>query len=72
MSISLKKIILMMTNEIYVINKTTNRRLLEMGLIRGTIVRVVKIVAGMIQLKLDNSDIVIREELLNEIEYEKK
>ena len=58
----------MMTNEIYVINKTTNRRLLEMGLIRGTIVRVVKIVAGMIQLKLDNSDIVIREELLNEIE----
>ena len=61
-----------MTNEIYVINKTTNRRLLEMGLIRGTIVRVVKIVAGMIQLKLDNSDIVIREELLNEIEYEKK
>ena len=62
----------MMTNEIYVINKTTNRRLLEMGLIRGTIVRVVKIVAGMIQLKLDNSDIVIREELLNEIEYEKK
>ena len=62
----------MMTNEIYVINKTTTRRLLEMGLIRGTIVRVVKIVAGMIQLKLDNSDIVIREELLNEIEYEKK
>ena len=61
-----------MTNEIYVINKTTNRRLLEMGLIRGTIVRVVKIVAGMIQLKLDNIDIVIREELLNEIEYEKK
>ena len=58
--------------KIYVINKTTNRRLLEMGLIRGTIVRVVKIVAGMIQLKLDNSDIVIREELLNEIEYEKK
>ena len=62
----------MMTNEIYVINKTTNRRLLEMGLIRGTIVRVVKIVAGMIQLKLDNSDLVIREELLNDIEYEKK
>ena len=62
----------MMTNEIYVINKTTNRRLLEMGLIRGTIVRVVKIVAGMIQLKLDNSDLVIREELLNEIEYKNK
>ena len=42
-----------------------------MGLIRGTIVRVVKIVAGMIQLKLDNSDIVIREELLKEIDYDK-
>ena len=62
----------MISDTLYIIKNTTNRRLLEMGLIRGTIVRVVKIVAGMIQLKLDNSDIVIREELLNEIEYEKK
>ena len=62
----------MIKNNVYIIKNTTNRRLLEMGLIKGTIVRVVKIVAGMIQLKLDNSDIVIREELLNEIEYEKK
>ena len=62
----------MIKNNVYIIKNTTNRRLLEMGLIRGTIVRVVKIVSGMIQLKLDNSDIVIREELLNEIEYEKK
>ena len=62
----------MIKNNVYIIKNTTSRRLLEMGLIRGTIVRVVKIVAGMIQLKLDNSDIVIREELLNEIEYEKK
>ena len=62
----------MIKNNVYIIKNTTNRRLLEMGLIRGTIVRVVKIVAGMIQLKLDNSDIVIREELLNEIEYKKK
>ena len=62
----------MRKNNVYIIKNTTNRRLLEMGLIKGTIVRVVKIVAGMIQLKLDNSDIVIREELLNEIEYEKK
>ena len=62
----------MIKNIVYIIKNTTNRRLLEMGLIRGTIVRVVKIVSGMIQLKLDNSDIVIREELLNEIEYEKK
>ena len=62
----------MISDTLYIIKNTTNRRLLEMGLIKGTIVRVVKIVAGMIQLKLDNSDIVIREELLNEIEYEKK
>ena len=62
----------MISDTLYIIKNTTNRRLLEMGLIRGTIVRVVKIVSGMIQLKLDNSDIVIREELLNDIEYEKK
>ena len=62
----------MIKNNVYIIKNTTNRRLLEMGLIKGTIVRVVKIVAGMIQLKLDNSDIVIREVLMNEIEYEKK
>ena len=61
----------MIKNNVYIIKNTTNRRLLEMGLIRGTIVRVVKIVAGMIQLKLDNSDIVIREELLKEIDYDK-
>ena len=60
----------MIKNNVYIIKNTTNRRLLEMGLIRGTIVRVVKIVAGMIQLKLDNSDIVIREELLKEIDYD--
>ena len=45
---------------------------MEMGVIKGVIVKCVKRVSGMIQLKLDNSDIVIREELLNEIEYEKK
>ena len=61
----------MIKNNVYIIKNTTNRRLLEMGLIRGTIVRVVKIVSGMIQLKLDNSDIVIREELLKEIDYDK-
>ena len=62
----------MVVDKSYIIKNTTNQRLMEMGVIKGTIVRVVKIVAGMIQLKLDNSDIVIREELLNEIEYEKK
>ena len=62
----------MMTNKLYVIKRTTNHRLQEMGLIKGTVVRVVKRVSGMIQLKLDNNDIVIREETLNEIEYENK
>ena len=63
----------MIKNNVYIIKNTTNRRLLEMGLIRGTIVRVVKIVAGMIQLKLDNTyDIVIRKSMLKDIEYDKK
>lgn len=62
----------MMTNRTYVINSTNNRRLSEMGLIKGTVVRVVKKVSGMIQLKLNNSDVVIREDMLNDIEYEKK
>ena len=34
-----------------------------MGFIKGTIFRIVKRVAGMIQMRLPNSDIVIREEL---------
>ena len=62
----------MISDTLYIIKNTTNRRLLEMGLVEGTVVKVVKRVAGMIQLKLDNSDLVIREELLNDIEYEKK
>ena len=61
----------MIKNNVYIIKNTTNRRLLEMGLVEGTVVKVVKRVAGMIQLKLDNSDLVIREELLKEIDYDK-
>ncbi len=60
----------MMINKIYLIKKTNNRRLSEMGLIEGTVVRVVKRVSGMIQLKLNNSDIVIREEMLSKMKYE--
>lgn len=55
----------------YKIKKTsTNTRLSEMGFIKGTIFRVVKKVAGMIQIRLSHSDVVIREELLKDIEYD--
>jgi Fe2+ transport system protein FeoA len=42
-----------------------------MGLIEGTIFRIVKIVVGMVQLRFNGSDIVIREELFKEIDYGK-
>ena len=42
-----------------------------MGFIRGTIFRIVKKVAGMLQLRFNGSDIVIREELFKEIDYDK-
>ena len=46
---------------------SNNNRLVEMGLIRGTIFRVVKKVAGMLQLRTSNSnDIVIREETMEQ------
>ena len=55
---------------IFKINKTpSNTRLAEMGFIKGAIFRIVKRVAGMIQIRLPNSDIVIREELLRGIDY---
>ena len=62
----------MVVGQSYIIKNTTNQRLMEMGVVKGIVVKCVKRVSGMIQLKLDNSYIVIREELLNEIEYEKK
>jgi len=40
-----------------------------MGFIKGTTFRIVKRVAGMIQIRLTGSDIVIREELFNRIKY---
>ncbi len=49
-----------------------NNRLAEMGVIKGTIFRVVKKVSGMIQLRINNSDIVIREGLFKEIDYDKQ
>jgi len=57
---------------IFIVNTTpNNNRLAVMGLIKGTIFRIVKKVSGMVQLRITNSDIVIREELFKEIDYGK-
>jgi len=59
--------------DIYKITETsTNQRLAEMGFIRGAIFRIVKRVAGMIQINISSSgnDVVIREELEKEIDNE--
>ena len=54
------------------LNKTSdNSRLAEMGFVKGTIFRIVKKVAGMVQLRIGGNDIVIREELFKEIDYDK-
>ena len=55
---------------LFKIKNIYNNRLSEMGLIRGTIFRIVKKVAGMIQIRLSNSDIVIREETKEDVEVE--
>ena len=55
---------------IFKIKKTPVGRLSEMGFIKGATFRIVKKVAGMVQIRLPNSDIVIREELFKEIDYE--
>ena len=53
------------------IKKTpNNKRLAEMGLIKGTIFRIVKRVHGMVQLRFNGSDVVITEETERDIEYE--
>ena len=41
-----------------------------MGFIKGTIFRIVKKVAGMIQIRFNGSDVVIREELEEDIDYD--
>ena len=62
-----------MLENIFKVKKTpNNNRLAEMGLIKGTIFRIVKKVSGMFQLKFNGSDIVIREELFKEIDYDKQ
>ena len=63
----------MVVGQSYIIKNTTNQRLMEMGVVKGIVVKCVKRVSGMIQLKLDNTyDIVIRKSMLKDIEYEKK
>ena len=49
-------------NKTYVIKECTNQRLNELGILPGTIIRVVKYVSGMLQIKVEGSDIAIREE----------
>ena len=53
-------------------NTSNNKRLAEMGFVKGTIFRIVKKVAGMIQIRIPHSDIVIREELFGDIDYDNK
>ena len=57
---------------LFKVKSTTNNRLAEMGFIRGTIFRIVKRVAGMIQIHFGNNDIVIREEIEKDIDYDKQ
>ena len=57
---------------LYKVKSNNNNRLSEMGFIKGTIFRIVKRVAGMIQIRLKGSDIVIREETEEEIDYDKQ
>ena len=63
----------MKENTSYKIKKIDNRRLSEMGFVRGAIFKVVKRVLGMIRIRLYNNtsnDVVIREETEKEIEYD--
>ena len=51
-------------------NTSNNKRLAEMGFVKGTIFRIVKKVFGMIQIRIPHSDVVIREETMKDIDYE--
>jgi len=58
----------------YKVRKTSsNNRLSEMGIIKGALFRIVKKVAGMIQVKFGNSnDLVMREDVFSKVEYDKE
>ena len=47
------------------------RRLNEMGFIKGTIFKIIKRVSGMVQLRFNKSDVVVREEMMKKIKYKK-
>ena len=55
---------------LFFVKENPIHRLYEMGFIKGTIFRIVKKSFGMVQLRFDKSDVVIREEMMKEIEYE--
>ena len=54
-------------NKFKVNTTPNNNRLAVMGIIEGTIFRIIKRVNGMVQIRLKGSDIVIKEELFNTI-----
>ena len=55
---------------LYKVKSNNNNRLSEMGFIKGTIFRIVKKVSGMLQLRFNSNDIVIREETKEDVEIE--
>ena len=57
-------------NMLYKVKSNNNNRLSEMGFIKGTIFRIVKKVSGMLQLRFNSNDIVIREETKEDVEIE--
>ena len=55
-----------------VTNIPNNNRLAVMGVLKGTTFRIVKRVAGMIQIRFWNSDLVMREDVFSEVEYNRE
>ena len=58
-------------NEIVMIKSNNNLRLGEMGVIVGTIARVVRRVFGMIQIKINSQYLIMRESIANKIDINK-
>ena len=58
-----------MSNKLYKISKGASGRLSEMGFIKNTIFRIVKRLFGMVQIRLKDSDVILREETFKKIEY---
>ena len=62
---------IMKENTLYKVHNISNRRLSEMGLVRNTIFKVIKKVYGMVQLRFGSNDVVVREEVIEDITYDK-